>query len=157
MSEIYTDRFLKDVLQRAKKVGIVGLSSKETRPSFFVGRYLKLRGYEIFPVNPAYVGTEFLGVPYINSLAELPLEIDFLDVFRRSEEVLPIVVEALERLPNLRTIWMQIGVVDEEAAALARARGVDVVMDRCPKIEYQRLFGELRRGGFNTGVISSKL
>ncbi|WP_438991515.1 CoA-binding protein [Lentibacter sp.] len=157
MSETYTDRFLKDVLKRAKHIGIVGLSSKDTRPSFFVGRYLKLRDYKIIPVNPAYVGTEFLGEPYIGSLAELPPETDFLDIFRRSEEVLPIVVEALERLPNLRTIWMQIGVVNEEAAAMARARGVDVVMDRCPKIEYQRLFGELRRGGFNTGVISSKL
>lgn len=157
MSETYTDRFLKDVLQRARKIAIVGLSSKDTRPSFFVGRYLKLRGYGIVPVNPAYAGTEFLGVPYVGSLEELPLETDFIDIFRRSHEVLPIVQEALERLPNLSTIWMQIGVVHEEAAAMARARGVDVVMDRCPKIEYQRLFGELRRGGFNTGVISSKL
>ena len=157
MSETYTDRFLKDVMSRAKKIAIVGLSSKETRPSFFVGRYLKLRGYEIFPVNPAYVGKDFLGAPYVGSLAELPLDTDFLDIFRRSEDVLPIVEEALECLPKLRTIWMQIGVINEEAAAHARERGVDVVMGRCPKIEYQRLFGELRRGGFNTGVISSKL
>ncbi|MCV2893335.1 CoA-binding protein [Lentibacter sp. XHP0401] len=157
MSENYTDRFLKDVLQRAKRVAIVGLSSKETRPSYFVGRYLKLRGYEILPVNPAYVGQDFMGAPYVAGLADLPDDTDFLDIFRRSEDVLPIVEEALERLPRLQSIWMQIGVVHEEAAALARARGVDVVMNRCPKIEYQRLFGELRRGGFNTGVISSKL
>lgn len=157
MSEIYSDSFLKVVLKRAKRVAIVGLSNKETRPSFFVGRYLKLRGYEIFPVNPAYVGQEFMGAPYVGGLADLPEDTDFLDIFRRSEDVFPIVEEALERLPQLRTIWMQIGVVSEEAASLARARGVDVVMDRCPKIEYQRLFGELRRGGFNTGVISSKL
>jgi len=157
MSENYTDRFLKDVLQRAKRVAIVGLSSKETRPSYFVGRYLKLRGYEILPVNPAYVGQDFMGASYVAGLADLPDDTDFLDIFRRSEDVLPIVEEALERLPKLQTIWMQIGVVHEDAAALARARGVDVVMNRCPKIEYQRLFGELRRGGFNTGVISSKL
>jgi hypothetical protein len=80
-----------------------------------------------------------------------------VDIFRRSEHVPPLVEEALAHFPRLRTIWMQIGVVHEEAAARARARGVEVVMNRCPKIEYQRLFGELRRGGFNTGVISSKL
>lgn len=157
MTEIYSDRFLKDILKRAKRVAIVGLSGKETRPSFFVGRYMKLRGYEIIPVNPAYVGQDFMGAPYVSSLADVPENTDFLDIFRRSEEVLPLVEEALARLPKLQTIWMQIGVIHEDAAALARARGVDVVMNRCPKIEYQRLFGELRRGGFNTGVISSKL
>ena len=157
MSETYTDAFLKRILERAKVLGVVGLSSKTTRPSFFVGRYMKLRGYRIVPVNPAYVGESFMGVPYVGSLADLPEDTDFLDLFRRSEDVLPIVEEALERLPKLQTIWMQIGVVHEEAAALARAKGVDVVMNRCPKIEHQRLFGELRKGGFNTGVISSKL
>lgn len=157
MTEIYSDRFLKDILKRAKRVAIVGLSGKETRPSFFVGRYMKLRGYEIIPVNPAYVGQDFMGAAYVSSLADVPEDTDFLDIFRRSEEVLPLVEEALARLPKLQTIWMQIGVIHEDAAALARARGVDVVMNRCPKIEYQRLFGELRRGGFNTGVISSKL
>ena len=80
-----------------------------------------------------------------------------VDIFRRSEAVPPIVDEALEAFPDLRTIWMQIGVIHAEAAEVARARGVDVVMNRCPKIEYQRLFGELRMGGFNTGVISSRL
>ena len=157
MDEQYSDAFLKRILERAKLLAIVGLSSKETRPSFFVGRYLKLRGYKIVPVNPAYVGQSFMGAPYVGGLADLPQEVDFLDLFRRSEDVLPMVEEALERLPNLQTIWMQIGVVHEEAAALARAKGVDVVMNRCPKIEHQRLFGELRKGGFNTGVLSSKL
>ncbi|WP_298675211.1 CoA-binding protein [uncultured Lentibacter sp.] len=157
MREQYSDRFLKDILARAQRVAVVGLSSKQTRPSFFVGRYLKLRGYALTPVNPAYVGQSFLGLPYVASLADVPQDCDFLDIFRRSEDVMPIVEEALERLPGLQTIWMQIGVVHEEAAAYARARGVDVVMDRCPKIEHQRLFGELRKGGFNTGVISSKL
>lgn len=157
MNETYSDAFLKRILERAKLLGIVGLSSKTTRPSFFVGRYMKMRGYRVVPVNPAYVGQSFMGAPYVGSLEELPEETDFLDLFRRSEDVLPIVKDALERLPTLQTIWMQIGVVHEEAAALARERGVDVVMNRCPKIEHQRLFGELRKGGFNTGVISSKL
>ncbi|MBU2983309.1 CoA-binding protein [Lentibacter algarum] len=157
MDETYSDRFLKRILERAKLLGIVGLSSKQTRPSFFVGRYMKLRGYKIVPVNPAYVGQSFMGAPYVGGLDEMPQDVDFLDLFRRSEDVLPIVEEALERLPKLQTVWMQIGVVNEEAAELARAKGVDVVMNRCPKIEHQRLFGELRKGGFNTGVISSKL
>ncbi len=157
MDESYSDAFLKRILERAELLGVVGLSSKPTRPSFFVGRYMKMRGYTIVPVNPAYVGQDFLGVPYVGGLADLPEGTDFLDLFRRSQDVLPIVEEALERLPALKTIWMQIGVVHEEAAALARAQGVDVVMNRCPKIEHQRLFGELRKGGFNTGVISSKL
>ena len=80
-----------------------------------------------------------------------------VDIFRRSDAVQPIVDEALEQFPDLQTVWMQIGVEHAEAAAKAEARGVDVVMNRCPKIEYQRLFGELRMGGFNTGIISSKL
>ncbi len=91
------------------------------------------------------------------SLSDISGPVDMVDIFRRSEAVPPIVDEALEAFPNLRTIWMQIGVENPEAAAVAEARGVDVVMNRCPKIEYQRLFGELRMGGFATGVISSKL
>ena len=91
------------------------------------------------------------------SLADIDAKVDMVDIFRRSEAVPPIVDEALERFPDLQTIWMQIGVEHAEAAAKAEARGVDVVMNRCPKIEYQRLFGELRMGGFNTGIISSKL
>ena len=91
------------------------------------------------------------------TLSEITEPVDMVDIFRRSEAVPPIVDEALEAFPDLRTIWMQIGVIHAEAAEVARARGVDVVMNRCPKIEYQRLFGELRMGGFNTGVISSRL
>ena len=93
-------------------------------------------------------------MPDLRSITE---PVDMVDIFRRSEHVLPIVEEALEAFPDLKTIWMQIGVENGEAAQLAQARGVKVVMNRCPKIEYQRLFGELRIGGFNTGVISSKL
>lgn len=154
---VYSDAMLKDVLARAKRIAVVGMSSKETRASNFVGRYLGVRGYDIYPVNPAYVGQDFMGKPYVASLVDLPEDIDMIDIFRRSEDVLPIVEEALERFAGLQTVWMQIGVVNEEAAALAQARGVSVVMDLCPKIEHQRLFGELRKGGFNTGLISSKL
>ena len=92
-------------------------------------------------------------------LSDIPAgdRVDMIDLFRRSEHVLPLVEEAIAALPALRTVWMQIGVHNDAAAELARAHGIDVVQDRCPKIEYQRLHGELRLGGFNTGIISSRL
>ena len=93
----------------------------------------------------------------VGSLAEIDGSVGMVDIFRRSEAVTEIVDEALEHLPDLRTVWMQIGVENAQAAATAEARGINVVQNRCPKIEYQRLFGELRMGGFATGIISSKL
>lgn len=153
----YTDAFLKDILTRTKRVAIVGVSSNPVRASYFVARYLGLRGYDVVPVNPTLVGQSLFGAKVVGSLSEIDGPIDMVDIFRRSEAVPEIVDEALEQFPNLRTIWMQIGVEHKEAAAKAEARGVDVVQNRCPKIEYQRLFGELRMGGFATGVISSKL
>ncbi|MEH6831178.1 MAG: CoA-binding protein [Sulfitobacter sp.] len=153
----YTDAFLKDILTRTKRVAIVGVSSNPVRASYFVARYLGLRGYDVVPVNPTLVGQSLFGAKVVGSLSEIDGPIDMVDIFRRSEAVPEIVDEALEQFPNLRTIWMQIGVEHAEAAAKAEARGVDVVQNRCPKIEYQRLFGELRMGGFATGVISSKL
>ena len=157
MSETYSDDFLRDVLKRTKRIAVVGVSTNPVRPSYYVARYLKLKGFEVVPVNPGHAGKELLGETVIGSLSEIEGDVDMVDIFRRPEHVGPIVDEALEAFPGLQTVWMQIGVVNEEAAAKARARGVDVVMDRCPKIEYQRLFGELRMGGFATGVISSKL
>ncbi|MEL6171169.1 MAG: CoA-binding protein [Pseudomonadota bacterium] len=157
MNENYPDTLLKDILRRTKRVAVVGISTNEIRPSFFVGRYLSLKGFEVIPVNPGHAGKSIFGREIVASLSDIESEVDMIDIFRRSEAVPPIVDEALERFPNLQTIWMQVGVFNLEAAEKARARGVDVVMNRCPKIEYQRLFGELRMGGFNTGVISSKL
>ena len=153
----YTDSFLKDVLQRTKVVAVVGVSMNPVRPSYYVARYLSLKGYTVIPVNPGHAGKALFGQTVRASLAEISEPVDMVDIFRRSEAVPPIVDEALSAFPDLRTIWMQIGVEHPEAAAKAQARGVDVVMNRCPKIEYQRLFGELRMGGFATGVISSKL
>ena len=157
MNEDYPDTLLKDILRRTKRVAVVGISTNEIRPSFFVGRYLSLKGFEVIPVNPGHAGKSIFGREIVASLSDIESEVDMIDIFRRSEAVPPIVDEALERFPNLQTIWMQIGVFNLEAAEKARVRGVEVVMNRCPKIEYQRLFGELRMGGFNTGVISSKL
>lgn len=157
MSEDYSDAHLRKILQRTKRVAVVGVSMNPVRPSYYVARYLALKGYDVVRVNPGHAGTMLFGCEVKASLSDIEGHIDMVDIFRRSEHVQPIVEEALAHFPKLQTIWMQIGVANEPAAELARARGVDVIMDRCPKIEYQRLFGELRMGGFNTGIISSKL
>lgn len=155
----YSDEFLRNVLTRTKVVAVVGLSPNPVRPSYYVARYLQLKGMRVIPVNPGHAGKRVLGEEVHADLASIPADVrvDMVDIFRRSEHVPPIVEEALACLPSLRTVWMQIGVHHEGAAESARAAGMDVIMDRCPKIEYQRLFGELRMGGFATGVISSKL
>jgi len=153
----YSDDFLRSILKRTKVVAVVGVSMNPVRPSYYVARYLSLKGYRVIPVNPGHAGADLFGEAVRASLSEISEPVDMVDIFRRSEAVSPIVDEALAAFPGLRTIWMQIGVENAEAAAMAQARGVDVVMNRCPKIEYQRLFGELRMGGFATGIISSKL
>ena len=151
------DAALRRLLQRTRVIAMVGVSPDPVRPSHYVGRYLSQRGYRVIPVNPAHAGNRLFGEEVRAGLADCPAETDMLDIFRRPQAVPGIVAEVLEVLPALRTVWMQIGVISPEAAEAARARGLDVVMDRCPKIEHQRLFGELRKGGFATGVISSKL
>ena len=155
----YGDDLLKEILQRTKVVACVGVSMNPVRPSYFVARYLGLKGYRVIPVNPGHAGKTLFGEVIQPDLASILAEanVDFLDIFRRSDAVPGIVDEALAHLPALKTIWMQIGVEHAEAAAKAEAAGVTVIQNRCPKIEYQRLFSELRMGGFNTGVISSKL
>ncbi|NBV59747.1 MAG: CoA-binding protein [Rhodobacteraceae bacterium] len=157
MSLHYSDDFLKTILRRARRIAVVGVSMNPVRPSYYVARYLSLKGYEVVPVNPGHAGEQLFGTKVVGSLAEIEGPVDMVDVFRRPEHVPPIVDQALALFPQLQTIWLQIGVVHEGAAATAQAKGVDVVMDRCPKIEYQRLFGELRMGGFATGIISAKL
>lgn len=158
----YSDDHLLGILKSVKRIALVGVSTNPVRPSYYVGRYLKLKGYEIFPVNPAYTDQELFGAPIRPSLAKLAkkgTEVDMVDIFRRSEDAEAVVDEALKHLLDrgLKVIWMQIGVVNERAAAKAEAAGVDVIMNRCPKIEYQRLVGELSMGGFNSGRVSSKL
>ena len=152
----YSDPFLRDILGAVKTVAIVGVSANPVRPSYFVARYLKLQGFRLIGVNPGLAGQTLFGNMVYADLASIPDDVDMVDIFRRSDAVPAIVDEALERWPDLHAIWMQIGVEHAQAAQKAEDRGVKVVMNRCPKIEYQRLFGELRMGGFNTGVISSK-
>ena len=153
------DASLRRILTSTRVIAVVGVSANPVRPSYYVARYLGLKGFRVIPVNPGLAGQSLFGETVFGTLAEIPAEIpvDMVDIFRRSEAVPEIVEEALAWLPALRTVWMQIGVRHEGAAETARARGLEVVQDRCPKIEYQRLFGELRMGGFATGIISSKL
>ena len=157
MDETYSDAELRKVLGAVKTVAIVGISTNPARPSYFVGRYLGLKGYTVIPINPGHAGKTLFGKTIIDDLENVSQSVDMIDIFRKSEAVPEIVDQALEKFQNLKCIWMQIGVQHEAAAAEARAHGVTVIMNRCPKIEYQRLFGELRMGGFNTGIISSKL
>ncbi len=158
----HDDAELRAVFAATRTIAVVGVSKNQIRPSYYVARYLGLKGFRVIPVNPAYAGETLLGEAVWPDLAALPPalgDIHMVDIFRRSEDAGAVVDAALAALTGrgLRTIWMQIGVVDQAAAARAEAAGLTVVMDRCPKIEFQRLHGELRMGGFATGVISSKL
>ncbi|MBF9043814.1 CoA-binding protein [Rhodobacterales bacterium HKCCE4037] len=152
-----SDDLLRDVLRRSKSFACVGVSPNPVRPSHYVARYLSLKGYKVFPVNPGQAGSILFGTEVRAELADIPEPFDVVDIFRRPEAV-PEIVDAALALPvRPKVIWMQIGVTHAEAAAKAEAEGFTVIQNRCPKIEYQRLFGELRMGGFATGIISSKL
>lgn len=155
----YSDDELRKVLLSVHEIACVGVSPDPVRPSYFVARYLSLKGYRVTPVNPSLAGQTLFGRACYATLSDIPgrARIDMVDIFRRSEFVPAVVDEALEVLPALKVIWMQIGVQHAEAAAKAQARGISVIQNRCPKIEYQRLFGELRKAGFATGIISSRL
>ena len=160
MSDNPSQETIKRILLETKTVAIVGISLNPTRASYFVARYLHYRGFRIIPVNPGHAGKEMFGEEIRASIADIPkdIHVDMVDIFRRSDAVPGIVDEALEHsIPHLKTIWMQFGIRHEEAASKAREQGINVVQDRCPKIEYQRLFGELRKAGINTGIISSRL
>ncbi len=153
------DKRIKNILDSTKVIACVGVSPNRIRPSYFVLRYLYFKNFRVIPVNPTYAGGILFGERILGSISEINSEVkvDMLDIFRKSEAVLPIVEDALKHLKKLKTIWMQIGVSNEEAAGIALKQGLEVVQNKCPKIEYQRLFGELRMAGFNTGIISSRL
>lgn len=156
MTTTPSDDLLRHVLRSSRSFACVGVSPNPVRPSHYVARYLKLKGFRVVPVNPVHVGKELFGETVVADL-EAAGPVDVVDIFRRPEHV-PDIVDAALALPTPpKVIWMQIGVFHAAAAAKAEAAGLTVIQDRCPKIEYQRLFGELRMGGFNTGIISSKL
>ena len=160
MPSLTSNHDLKRVLSETKTIAIVGVSNNPIRASYFVARYLHYRRFNIIPINPAYEGQTLFGTKILGSISDIPREnsVDMVDIFRRAEFVPSIVDEALEHLmPGLKTIWMQFGIHHEEAATKARKHGLQTIEDRCPKIEYQRLFGELRKAGINTGIVTSKL
>jgi predicted CoA-binding protein len=131
------DAGLRRILENHKVIAMVGLSQKEDRPSNIVARYLMARGYTVIPVNPGQ--DEILGQRCYASLKDIPVKVDMVDVFRKSSDVPPFADDAIAI--GAKSLWMQIGIINEAAAAQASAAGLDVVMDRCPKIEYARLFG----------------
>lgn len=130
---------IKEILTETRTIALVGWSPKPDRPSHRVAAYLKARGYRVIPVNPGQAGEAALGEVVRASLADISEPVDMVDIFRRSEEVLSVVEQALAHLTGVKTIWMQLGVENAEAAALARAKGLRVVENRCPAIEIPRL------------------
>jgi uncharacterized protein len=152
----YSDSYIRGILNTVKILAMVGASEKENRPSYFAFKYLLERGYHMIPVNPGHAGKTMLGQKIYARLADIPEPIDMVDIFRASQYALPIVQEALALKPRPQVIWMQLGVRNDEAAALAEANGMKVVMNRCPKIEYGRLSSEIAWMGVNTRTLSSK-
>jgi predicted CoA-binding protein len=152
----YPDSYIREILKSVKTVALVGASHKPERPSWIVLKYLKDRGYEVFPINPGLAGQEILGRKVYARLADLPAPVDLVEIFRNSKAALPITEEALQLEPPPKVIWMQLSVRNDEAAAKAEAAGVKVVMNRCPKIEYGRLSGEIGWQGINSRILSAK-
>ncbi len=152
----YPDSYIRGILNTVKTIAMVGASEKENRPSYFAFKYLLERGYHMIPVNPGHAGQTMLGQRIYARLADIPEPIDMVDIFRGSQYAPAIVQEALALKPRPQVIWMQLGVRNDEAAALAEANGLKVVMNRCPKIEYGRLSSEIAWMGVNTRTLSSK-
>jgi len=145
---------LRRILKENRVIAVVGLSADWYRPSYFAAKYMQEHGYRVIPVNPRYAGKNVLGTRCYASLREIPGKVDIVDVFRRTEDVMPIAEDAI--VIGAKVLWQQIGVKNEAAAEKARAAGLEAVMDRCVKIEHARLFGGLNWVGVNTRVISAK-
>ncbi len=152
----YDDKYIRGILSTVKTIAMVGASERENRPSYFAFKYLLERRYCMIPVNPGHAGEILLGQQTYAKLADIPEPVDMVDIFRGSQYAPAIVAEALALKPRPQVIWMQLGVRNDEAAALAEANGFKVVMNRCPKIEYGRLSSEIAWMGVNTRTLSSK-
>lgn len=150
----YDDKYILDVLKDAKSVAMVGASANWNRPSFFAMKYMQQKGFRVIPVNPGIAGKEILGETVVASLDEIQELIDMVDIFRNSEAAGAVTDDAIKA--GAKIVWMQLGVRNNEAAKRAEDAGLRVVMDRCPKIEFARLNGELSWHGINSHVISSK-
>jgi hypothetical protein len=154
--DTYDDAYIRGILNTVKTIAMVGVSNKENRPSYFAFKYLLERGYRMIPVNPGLAGGELLGQKVYARLADIPEPVDMVDVFRAASYAVGIVEEALGMQPRPRVVWMQLGIRNDEAAALAEANGLKVVMNRCPKIEYGRLSSEISWMGVNSRTLTSK-
>src|SRR5690242_6206318 len=154
--DTYPDAYIRGILNTVKTIAMVGLSPKDNRPSYFAFKYLLERGYRMIPVNPGQAGHEILGQKVYAKLADIPEPIDMVDIFRGSQYAVGIVEEALALQPRPQVIWMQLSVRNDEAAKMAEAAGLKVVMNRCPKIEYGRLSSEIGWIGVNSRTLTSK-
>ena len=152
----YSDTYIRGILNTVKTIAMVGVSANTSRPSYFAFKYLMERGYRMIPVNPGLAGQELLGQKVYAKLADIPLPVDMVDIFRASRYAPDIVREALALEPRPQVIWMQLGVRSDEAAELAEGNGLKVVMNRCPKIEYGRLSSEIAWMGVNTRTITAR-
>jgi len=150
----YDDDFIRTILRETQTIAIVGLSNNENRPSFFAASYLKKKGYKIIPVNPKLNGEKILGEKVYSKLSEIGFVPDLVDIFLKSENVIPIVEEAIS--VSTKTIWLQIGVINTIAYKLAKKAKIKFVMNKCTKIEFARFSGELGWTGINSKVISNK-
>lgn len=152
----YDDDFIRNILRDTRVIAMVGASANWNRPSYFAMKYLQAKGYRVIPVNPkeAAAGNEILGEKAVASLDDIDVPIDMVDCFRKADAIPSITDDAI-RL-GAKVLWMQLEIIHHEAAAKAEAAGLKVVMDRCPKIEYGRLSGEIGQMGVNTGVVSSR-
>ncbi len=154
--DAYDNAYIAGILNSVKTIAIVGASANDVRPSWFVLKYMLDKGFSVFPINPGHAGKEILGRMTYARLADILQPIDMVDIFRAPAVVPGIVDEVLALDPLPKVVWMQLGVRHDEAAAKAEAAGIKVVMNRCPKIEYGRLSGEIGWNGVNSGVLSSK-
>ena len=154
--ESYDDTYIRGILNTVKTIAMVGVSPKDSRPSYFAFKYLLERGYRMIPVNPGLADKDLLGQKAYARLADIPEPVDMVDIFRASPFVLPIVEDALKMQPRPRVVWMQLGIRNDAAAALAEQNGIKVVMNRCPKIEYGRLSSEISWMGVNSRTLTSK-
>jgi uncharacterized protein len=154
--DTYSPDYIRSILQDVKTVALVGASANTVRPSYFVLKYLIDKGYTVIPVNPGLAGQDLLGQKVYATLADIPVSIDMVDIFRNSDAALNVTKEALALTQKPKVIWMQLSVKNHEASELAEAAGLRVVMDRCPKMEYGKLSGEWGWVGGNSGIISSK-
>ncbi|WP_163269701.1 CoA-binding protein [Chelativorans alearense] len=154
--DTYDNAYIAGILNSVKSIAIIGASANDVRPSFFVTKYLIDKGYRVYPVNPGQTGKEIAGAMTYASLADLPGPVDMVDIFRASNAVPGIVEEILAMDPLPKVVWMQLTVRDDASAVRLEEKGIKVVMNRCPKIEYGRLSGEIGWNGVNSRVISSK-